>query len=326
MRVCWLVAWVAILLNATAGFAQEAYPLTIPTPRGAPAPAYQKHSVRARDDTKLIVHEWAPPKVRDDKPVILFLHGIGMHGQPYASIAFGFTSQGIVFAVPDLRGHGLSEGPPGQLATPQVLRADLGAMIAFLNKRHPKAQIVLAGESMGGLIAADYAWRGEQPLAGLVLLAPAFRLHPLQAPSVVEFGKALGMGEVSLDTDDKLKPSTRMPGFIKARQSDGLALRKVPSSYLLSIATLQQAWPQTAAQIKVPLFVCVASKDRIVDGGATRRVYEAASTPQRHKTWRELDGAYHTVCWDPMALEWVAEVGKWAEACQNRHEEKGPQR
>jgi alpha-beta hydrolase superfamily lysophospholipase len=318
MRACWLVAWVAIPLNATAGFAQEGYPLTIPTPRGTPAPVYQQFSARTRDNTKLVVHEWAPPKAPADKPVILFIHGIGMHGQPYASIASGFTSQGIIFVVPDLRGHGLSEGQPGQLATPQVLRADLGAVIALINRRHHAAQIVLAGESMGGLIAADYACRGEQPLAGLVLLAPAFGVHASQV-TLAEFGAALGTGQVRLDTEEKLTPSTRESGFIKARRADKLALQKVPSSYLLRIAAMQREWPQAAAEIKIPLFVCVASQDRIVDSGATRKVFHGASTRQGEKTWKELEGAYHTLCWDPLAAEWVTEVGKWAETCQRRH-------
>src|SRR5262245_11839493 len=113
--------------------------------------------VSARDGTQLRVHEWAPPEPQKGKPVVLFIHGIGMHGKPYGSIAAGFTSKGLTFVVPDLRGHGLSKGTRGELAEPYVLRADLGAVIGLVHKHHPGAPVVLAGESMGGLLAADYA-------------------------------------------------------------------------------------------------------------------------------------------------------------------------
>jgi alpha-beta hydrolase superfamily lysophospholipase len=52
-----------------------------------------------------------------------------MHGKPYASIAAGFTLKGLTFIVPDLGGHGRSQGTRGELAEPHVLRADLGAVI-----------------------------------------------------------------------------------------------------------------------------------------------------------------------------------------------------
>jgi lysophospholipase len=307
-----LLVWVTVPLNATTLCAQGLYPLSIATPRGSPAPRYQQLSVSARDGTKLVVHEWAPPNGPAGKPVVLFLHGIGMHGEPYASIAAGFTSQSLTFIVPDLRGHGRSEGKRGELAKPHVLRADLGAVIALVSKRHPGAALVLAGESMGGLLAADYAWRGERPLAGLVLLAPAFAVHPSQI-KFAQLGALLNTGSISLDTDDTLKPSTREAGFIKARRADRLALHNVPPSYLAAIAALQlENWGQAGTEIKLPLFVGVGGKETIVDSSVTKRVYDRIATPKKDKTWRQWDEAYHTLCWDPLTPQLVEEVAKWA--------------
>lgn len=93
MNRSWLVACLAVVMCGTASGAQESYPLSIPAPIGSAAPEHKQYSVRAHDGTKLHVHEWAPPKPAADKPVILFLHGIGMHGEPYASIAHGFTAR-----------------------------------------------------------------------------------------------------------------------------------------------------------------------------------------------------------------------------------------
>src|SRR5436189_56952 len=129
VRWLWLLSSLSIFLHRTDVGAQGLYPLSIPAPAGSPAPIYQQHSVPARDGARLIVHEWRATRDVGDKPVVLFIHGIGMHGEPYSSIASGLTQRGLTFIVPDLRGHGRSEGKRGQLAPPHVLRADLGAVI-----------------------------------------------------------------------------------------------------------------------------------------------------------------------------------------------------
>jgi alpha-beta hydrolase superfamily lysophospholipase len=311
MRWSGLLACLAISLHGAAAAAQGLYPLSIPTPQGYPAPIYQQHRVPARDGTKLVVHEWQPAQVTNDKPVVLFIHGIGMHGEPYAAIAAGLTSRGLPFVVPDLRGHGRSEGKRGELASAHVIRADLGAVIGFINKRHPGATVVLVGESMGGLLAADYAWRGERPLAGVALLAPAFAAHAKQI-ILPEIGDLLNPGMVSLDAEARLRLSTREPAFSEARRRDPLALHQVTASYLASIAALQLEWTLAGADLKLPLWVCVGGKEQVVDPAAMKRVFERIGTAEKHKTWRQWDEAYHTLCWDPTTPQLVEELAKWA--------------
>lgn len=308
MRTSWLIAWVAMVGGSPFVKAEDGYPLTIPTPKDTPAAGYNRLKVPARDGTDLIVHEWAPPRPGAGKPVVLFLHGIAMHGEPYGAIAAGFTSRGVPFVVPDLRGHGRSQGPRGELPPAHVLRADVGAVITLINKRFPNAPMVLVGESMGGLLAADYAWRGEGRLAGVVLLAPAFGLHPAQF-KVSEFGNVLS-GRVPIATDAKLKPSTTDEGFIRARKADKLALAEVKLSYLTSLAALQNDWPRAAGELKMPLFVGVAGQDQVIDASAARRVYDSAGTT--HKTWQRWEKAYHTLSWDPATAQVIEDVVAWS--------------
>jgi alpha-beta hydrolase superfamily lysophospholipase len=304
-----ILACAAVAVNAAAVSAQERYPLSAPPLPGAPKAQYQRLEVAGRDGTPLVVHEWAAARPAAGKPVVLFLHGIGMHGEPYASVEGGFTSRGLTFVVPDLRGHGRSGRKRGEMAEPHVLRADLGAVIGLLARRHRDTPVVLAGESMGGLLAADYAWRGERPLAGLVLLAPAFEVHPSQI-NLVDLGNALS-GRVPLGMDERLRPSTRDEGFLKARKADRLALYEVPSSYLVVLAGLKAQWPRAAADLKLPLFVGVGGKDRVVDARAIKASYALAGTPEEDRTWRQWDAAYHTLCWDPLTPDIVEDMAKW---------------
>jgi alpha-beta hydrolase superfamily lysophospholipase len=296
-------------LVALADAKEPAYPQSIPVPAGTAAPAYTKLEVAARDGVKLTVHEWAPPKAVAGRPVVLFIHGIGMHGNPYGAIAAGFTAEGIPFVVPDLRGHGRSQGTRGQLAAPHVLRADLGAVIDLIGKRHPGAPVVLVGDSMGGILAADYAWRGERRLAGLALVVPAFGVNAAQVR--LPKWNDVRQGRFTLGSTEKMGASTRSEGFLKARLADANALREVTPAYLLTIASLQADWPKAAPEIKQPLFVCVAGQDKVIDNAACRRVFDKAGTPAADKTWVELDGAFHTVCWDPATPRMVEVLVKW---------------
>src|SRR5260370_26557946 len=135
---------------------------------------------------------------------------------------------------------------------------------------------------MGALIAADYASRGEQPLAGLVLLAPAFAVHP----NILKKGPALtDFLWVDLAANEKLEPSTRNEGFIKARQQDKLAYRTVPPAYLLQIAFMQPAWPPAAAQIKLPVVGAVAGDDRIINDQAVKKGFGQLREPNVHTEW-----------------------------------------
>jgi alpha-beta hydrolase superfamily lysophospholipase len=289
--------------------AKTVYPLSIPVPKGSLAPVCEQLEAIARDGTKLVVHRWTPPKVSADKPVVVFLHGIGMHGEPYAAIAAGFTSRQVTLVVPDLRGHGRSGGKRGKMAESAVLRADLGEVIGLVNKRHPEAPIFLAGESMGGLIAADYPIRGERRLAGLILLAPAFKVHDSQL-KLAGFDEFL-KGRVSLTAEKKLKPSTRDPGFIEARRKDKLALADVESGYLTALGLRQLEWPLASSQLKLPLFIGVAGQEEIINPKVAKAVFDLAATPPEVKTWRQWDEARHTLCWDPLTPQIVEEVTKW---------------
>jgi len=312
------LACLALLLRGGLVHAQD-YPESILPPKDAPKAAYKFVELAARDGVNLAVHVWHPSPLRGRgaggegaraAPVILFIHGIGMHGEPHGAVQAGFTARGLPFIAPDLRGHGRSGGTRGELPEPHVLRADLGAVMALCNQQYPDAPIILVGESMGGLIAADYAWRGERRLTGMALLVPAFAVHKSQI-NPKGFADAL-FGKVLLADEAKLAPSTREPGFITARMADKLALHDVKTSYVTSLAALQRDWPRAASEVTCPLYIALAGKDRIIDAETTREVFDRAGTPKAQKTLRQWDDACHTLCWDPLTPQVIEDVAQWA--------------
>ncbi|MSR46506.1 MAG: alpha/beta fold hydrolase [Planctomycetes bacterium] len=125
--------------------------------------------------------EWVLP--RDGQPLALYLHGLGSHrnGEKAGYLARELTARGFGFARFDFRGHGDSTGRLEELTLSRLL-ADVAAVVEHLasgRAGRPPRSLLLIGSSLGGLAAA---WRSvlapelPLPIAGQVLIAPAFRM------------------------------------------------------------------------------------------------------------------------------------------------------
>ena len=107
---------------------------------------------------------------------ITLVHDAGDHGGRYLEAARAWAKRGWAVALPDMRGHGRSEGERGHSAgMPEVLR-DLDHVQQHLAYRLPTAPRVLVGQGLGALYCLMHALERPGEAAALVLLAP--RLAP----------------------------------------------------------------------------------------------------------------------------------------------------
>lgn len=110
---------------------------------------------------------WFHPPVRDDSPVLLYLHGNGGHigyrgykMRPYLDAGYGVL-------LVSWRGYGGNQGHP----TEQGLYQDARAGLLFLSAANiPMSRVVVYGESLGSGPAVQMAT--EFPVGGVVLEAP----------------------------------------------------------------------------------------------------------------------------------------------------------
>lgn len=289
--------------------AAPTYPESIPCPEGSSAPVYGRDDVDASDGARLVLHSWSPPA--ETKAALLFLGGIGMHGAPYRAVAAGFTSRGIAFAVPDLRGHGDSDGRRGVLPRARVLRRDLDAHYDVLRRRHPDVPVFMGGESMGGLLASEYALERQDRLAGLAVMAPAFQVHPSRLLARQRIGLLL-RGLSLVDSEDNLRQCSRDEGFIAAKTHDPKVVSVVGIlRYLHRLGWRGFRWHWVAKRLELPLLVLLAGQDIIVSNTVARRIFRWAGTADEKKQLREWDEAKHTVLWDPDTAEIVAHTAAW---------------
>lgn len=108
--------------------------------------------------------------------VLLLLPGFGLSSDDYISFCERLvnTSPTVVYS-PDLRGHGKSQGVPGDVAYIGQLQDDLSDLLTAIKYRHPRIPLVLAAHSGSSSLAiAHLAARQDSAVRALYLIAPVF--------------------------------------------------------------------------------------------------------------------------------------------------------
>lgn len=84
----------------------------------------------------------------------------------------------------DLRGHGQSDGTPGDVDYIGQYEDDLTDVISEIRTNDPRQKIIIAGHSMGGGIALRYAMKQDVPeVSGYLLFAPLLGANSPTIPS-----------------------------------------------------------------------------------------------------------------------------------------------
>jgi alpha-beta hydrolase superfamily lysophospholipase len=106
---------------------------------------------------------------------VTIVHDAGDHGARYLECAHVFAAERWAVALPDLRGHGRSEGARGHSAGIKEVVRDLASVQEHLAYRLPVAPKALIGQGLGALYALRFALERPGEIAALVLLAPRWR-------------------------------------------------------------------------------------------------------------------------------------------------------
>ncbi|WP_257031398.1 alpha/beta hydrolase [Paenibacillus sp. E222] len=109
----------------------------------------------ANDHIRLAYRTYVPTRL---KAMVIFYHGSG------ANSAAGYQPIGeemsqnfrIVTYLPDIRGHGLSEGPRGDAPSVQQVYNDVTSIIDAAHRQFPSVPVFLGGHSAGAGLVVNY--------------------------------------------------------------------------------------------------------------------------------------------------------------------------
>lgn len=115
------------------------------------------------------------PATGTARGVVQINHGLAEHAARYQRFARFLAAHGYHVYAHDHRGHGATRAPdsiPGTFASrdgASKVIADVAAIHALINERHPGVPVVTLGHSMGGLIALNFAEAHPQASSALAV-------------------------------------------------------------------------------------------------------------------------------------------------------------
>jgi pimeloyl-ACP methyl ester carboxylesterase len=148
---------------------------------------------------------------------LVLLHGVGMNKSVWAP-EVNLLSDSFDVLVYDMWGHGDSDLPAGELSL-----TDYTNQLAKLLSELGISEAFVAGHSMGGLIAIDFALNHSEMCLGMCALNAVFNRTPAQSEAVKKRAADLAAGGVSVNLSETLERWFGQAGTHEFPEAEALA-------------------------------------------------------------------------------------------------------
>ena len=276
-----------------------------------PAQAPNGKTFAGADGVSLFRQVWRP--AGPSRAVLLNIHGLGDHSGLYPTLVERCTSRGITVHAMDLRGNGRSGGQRAYVERWEHYREDLARFVALVRDEEAGLPLFLLGNSLGGLIALDYALHHPEGLRGVIAASPPLGRLSVPAP-LLALGRVLSRvwPRFSIRTGMDLSGLARDPAVVQTVLADPLFHRvgtaRLSTEVVAAIARVHAAAPS----FPLPLLVLHGSADRMVPPEGSRAFVAHVGHPDREL--REYAGAYHVLFADLDHERVLTDVEQWIEA------------
>ena len=228
------------------------------------------------------------------RAVLLNVHGLGDHSGLYLDLVDFCIARGIAIHALDMRGNGRSPGQRGYVEHWSEYREDLHRFVSLIRGEEPDLPLFLLGNSLGGLVALEYALRHPEGIRGVIAAAPPLGRLGVPAP-LLALGRVLSRmwPRFSLRTGMDLSGLARDPMVAAALLDDPLFHRmgtaRLSTEVVAAIARVQAE----AERFPLPLLLLHGSADRMVPPDGSRAFMARVRHPDREL--REYPEAYHVL-------------------------------
>lgn len=260
---------------------------------------FRERLLRAGDGTKIHLLELG---AEDAKKSLLVIHGYGEHGGRYIERMQPIADAGYRVLIPDLRGHGRSEGKRGHVLRFEEYADDVSLFLDQLQT--PASCNAILGHSNGGLIALKWLLHNRKSVGAAVVTSPFLGIA-LDAPAwKIWAGKILSrlVPTLSLPSEIDSADVSHDPEVVAQYDSDPLVHHVINARwYTEAMAAIDEVFVR-ASKLDTPLLVIQAGDDRIADASATRRW--VGSAPSEHVTYEEAEGLFHEVLFETTGAQY----------------------
>jgi len=214
------------------------------------------------------------PAAEAARGTVLIVHGLGDHSGRHSGLAEALAAAGFDVLAGDLRGHGQASGARGHVDRWEDLLADVDSW--WRASGSPDNLFVL-GESLGGLVALDWALIHPERVKALVLAAPAF------APGFEPPAWKLALAGVAQHLAPRFAQKTGIGGAMISREAeearafddDELTHQWMTARFFSLYRGSAARLVASGARVTWPTLVLSAGADRVVSNAAMRAFAEA---------------------------------------------------
>lgn len=270
------------------------------------------------DESEIFYREW---NYQPQQKSIIIIHRGHEHSERLNDIAQSpqFSNYNI-FAF-DLRGHGHTKTPTSSIFMDYV--RDLDSFAKFLQPKYEVkiSDMFVLANSIGGVVASAWAHDFAPNIAGMALLAPAFKINlivPL-ASEMITLGTKLKKGLI-IKSYVKSTMLTHDPEQQKAYDTDPLITRSIDAELLIDLAKAGKRLVEDAAAIDTPTLILSAEKDHVVFNKDQKNFHDKLDTDL--KQYEVLPNFFHGILFDTGKEIVYDKIKDFAEKCFNRTQKK----
>jgi len=214
---------------------------------------------------------------RGEGPAVMLAHGMWCDAGMFNAVAQLLARRARVLA-PDLRAHGRSDVPPSRWSVADVAD-DMAAMLDELDV----AQVVLAGFSMGGMAAVEFALRYPERLTGLALIGTSAAAEELvRSAEIRTLAKLIDLTGPARFLPHEASRATFSPEFrrrhpkeIKRFESVVRAMPRAALTQALRAVAGRRPLLKELPRIRVPVMIVVGGHDAVVRPKWSREMHQA---------------------------------------------------
>ena len=217
--------------------------------------------------------------VRPEHPwaALVMVHGSMVHSEYYLPIALALAGHGIGVVLPDLRGHGRSEGRRGHADRTLDHISDAIRVLGRTCALFPDLPIAVGGESYGALIAylaaADHPH--DAPIAALILSAPAFVLRTQPEPHLLAWLRRMArlVPGAYLPVRLTLAGVSSRPDVETLSERDPLINHQYTLGFYIGLLEAQGRARRVAKRTAIPpTLALLGGRDRVTDNRETEKL------------------------------------------------------